>query len=395
MDNGFTVITPQMFGAVADGIADDTEAIRKAMEEADKSTGVVYFPAGTYATDVLCPPSNMCLKAENTWSYQRNGRTVLVPVKEDQECIFEVSETNGVTITGLCLEGREMGKNMHGISMCRENHKTIIEHSFRLDNCKITHFTGNGYNCSGGWAVHIRGCMFQANGNYGVYFDSCDGFVIDNIFSSNQIGFGCDTWNSAVNFTENRVEWNRKCGLMLAGTMRYNITANYIDRSFGPAIIITDAQNFHKRLKKTHTVIPMGITIAGNTIVRSGKAAEYQSDDDCHIFMKNAAGVTISANTFNVWKDDGRNGRISPTYGIILESCAHCVISDNAMLPGAVEQAILDRGGHGEQVIISDNACGVVPESARTCQDPFTPVHFMSEGGAPWYADKLKGEHND
>ena len=177
--------------------------------------------------------------------------------------------------------------------------------------------------------------------------------------------------------------------------MRYNITGNYIDRSFGPAIIIESAPNYHERIGRSHTVIPFAITITGNTIVRSGKNAEPDSDNDCHILMKKAAGISIVGNTFNVWKDDGRNGRVSPNYGIILEECSHCVIANNAMLPGAVKELILDRGGHGEQVIIKDNVGAPVPEAAWDSQDPFTPVHFMSQGNAPWYSEKLAGENNE
>ena len=102
-----------------------------------------------------------------------------------------------------------------------------------------------------------------------------------------------------------------------------------------------------------------------------------------------------SLNTFNIWKDDGRNGRISPFYGIITEKCAHCVITSNAMLPGAVKELIHDKGGHGEGMVVRDNAGAVLPEAAYDCQDPFTPVHFMSEGGAPWYSEQLEGENND
>ena len=73
----------------------------------------------------------------------------------------------------------------------------------------------------------------------------------------------------------------------------------------------------------------------------------------------------------------------------------HCVISDNVMLPGAVKELIHDKGGNGEGMVVKDNTGAILPEKAYGCQDPFTPVHFMSEGGAPWYSDMLAGENND
>ncbi len=395
MDGYFEMITPQAFGAVADGEHDDTEAIRKAIERASEKEGYVYFPCGVYRTDTVFIPQNLCLEAKPTWSYRTNGRAVITPLKEDQECVFEISNAIGTTIKGLCFDGKNLGENMHGISMCRERHTVNPEHTLRFETCKVCNFSGNGMNMVGAWAVSIRTSMFCGNAGYGFYLDGCDAFIVDNFFSFNNIGFGGDTWNSAVNFTSNRVEWNKICGIKLSGGMRYNLTGNYIDRSYGPAIVIEAAENYHKRLHKTHTVVPYAITVTGNTIVRSGKDAEPGSDDDCHILLRNAAGITVTGNTFNVWKDDGRNGRISPWYGFVIENCSHCVIADNAMLPGAVKELIHDKGGHGEQMIIENNAGAPVPESARDIQDPFTPVHYMSEGNAPWYAEKLAGESNE
>lgn len=56
-------VTPQMFGAVGDGITDDTEAIQSAIDEAnDKHINYVFFPYGKYITSsVIKLPSNIHL----------------------------------------------------------------------------------------------------------------------------------------------------------------------------------------------------------------------------------------------------------------------------------------------------------------------------------------------
>lgn len=41
-------ITPQIFGAVGDGVTDDTQAVAQAIQNALQGSGVVYFPAGEY-----------------------------------------------------------------------------------------------------------------------------------------------------------------------------------------------------------------------------------------------------------------------------------------------------------------------------------------------------------
>jgi hypothetical protein len=386
---------PRDFGAVGDGITDDTAALQATLDAAAESSGEVYLGPGVWRTRTLYVPQGVSIYSNPTWSYKTEGHTVLVPADPEQPCILDLTDAVGSTIRGIGLRGRHMGKNMHGVSMSRDR-REVLEHSIRIEDCQFAEFSGNGANMVGVWAFSMRGSQCFRNDGYGLYLDGCDGFIVDNWFGMNRgPGFGGDTWNSAVTFTSHRVEWNGGCGLSLRGGMRYNLPGNFFDRNHGPAIIIREAENYHKRLHKTHTVMPYAIAVTGNTFVRSGKSAEPGSDDDCHIFMHRAAGVTVTGNTFNVWKDDGRDGRVSPWYGVILEQCAHCVISSNAMLPGAMKELILDRGGHGPGVVISDNVGETVPAAAWGCQDPFTPVHLMSEGGAPWYADQLKGESNN
>ena len=80
-------VTPQQFGAKADGKTDDTRAIAKAIAKADETCGVVLFPAGTYRTDEILLPSEITLKCDPSWSYKGLGRVVLVPAREDQRCL--------------------------------------------------------------------------------------------------------------------------------------------------------------------------------------------------------------------------------------------------------------------------------------------------------------------
>ena len=389
-------LDPKDFGAVGDGVADDTKALQEALDAAAEGCGTVFLPRGTYRTGMLTLPMETCLRAEPTWGYQREGRTVLIPAREDQECVLEVSDAINSTVYGVCIDGRHMGECLHGISMCRERHEHVkFEHSLRLEHLRVSNCTGNGINLVGAWAVSIRQSQCFGNELDGVYLDGTDAFVTDNWFSCNgRSGFGGSTWNSAVNFSANRVEWNKGPGMRLAGGMRYNITGNYFDRSGGPAILIDAAENYHKRLHKTHTVIPYAITVTGNNLVRSGAQAEPGSDEDCHVLLRRAAGCVISANTCNIWKNDGLHGRFSPATAIVVDRCAHCAITSNVMLPGAVSELIRDLGGHGEGMVIEHNTGAVIPEAALGCRDPFTPVHFMSEGGAPWYSEQLSGESN-
>ena len=385
-------VTPQQFGAKADGKADDTKAIAKAIQKACETNGVVYFPSGTYRTDEIELPAQVTLKCEPSWSYRTLGRVVIIPAREDQRCILDLSLATGATIYGLCFDGRNIGNDMHGIATCDHKRDRNREHTFRIDNCRITNFSGDGLHMVDFWAFTLRNSMSNHNGGDGCYLEGCDCWINDNIFSSNgKAGIGGDTWNSAVTAMGNRIEWNRQCGVRLCASIRFALVGNYIDRSFGPAIILDKGPNFHERIGREHTVLPCCITICGNNIVRSARNSERGSDLDCQILMRNAVGVTITGNTFNVWKDDSSGGIATPSYGIVIENCADCVITGNEMMAGAAKQLILDKGGNGEHMVISDNAGTALPEKAWHSHDPFTPAHYLLEGEVPWYKENING----
>ena len=93
-------ITPQRFGASADGTADDTQAINDALTEAGNTGGRVYFPAGTYKiTSALAVPSGISISGEC-------GHSVIKSYITDGYVLQGVSSTTlaSVTITDLTFE---------------------------------------------------------------------------------------------------------------------------------------------------------------------------------------------------------------------------------------------------------------------------------------------------
>lgn len=75
-DNGATIVTtggrrwvrrlgsfvsPAMFGAIGDGVVDDTDAVQAAIDAASAATGVVEFGAGTFSIGIITPKSNVTL----------------------------------------------------------------------------------------------------------------------------------------------------------------------------------------------------------------------------------------------------------------------------------------------------------------------------------------------
>lgn len=84
-------VTPQMFGAVGDGTADDTDAVQDAVDYAHNAGYVLYFPAGTYlVTRPITVPGNMEIYGLDAVVTKTNNTTVQVDGTA-VNCIFAVS----------------------------------------------------------------------------------------------------------------------------------------------------------------------------------------------------------------------------------------------------------------------------------------------------------------
>jgi len=94
--------TPQQFGAKADGVTDDTEAIQKATDEISKSGGgVLYFPSGTY----LIASFNVYVP---DFGYGAIDMRSNVYYKGDKNATIKVAD--GVNRSGFSWQGVFMGR---------------------------------------------------------------------------------------------------------------------------------------------------------------------------------------------------------------------------------------------------------------------------------------------
>jgi hypothetical protein len=191
--------------------------------------------------------------------------------------------------------------------------------------------------------------MICFNGSNGLWYRGWDGFVMDNWFSASaQAGVGAYEENSSVTFTSNRIEWNRRYGMILRGGGYYNITGNYFDRTSGPALALLPRGD---RLSKI-------IAVTGNVFYRSGApqggpfSDKYQS---AHLRFEAVEGLTCVGNTCNVGRDDGGKGQYTPDYSIVLRALTNSVVANNVMHQGALKELIVDLGGHGEGFVLKDN----------------------------------------
>jgi hypothetical protein len=199
----FTNVKSSAFGALGDGVTDDTTAINNAITAA--AGGIVFFPPGTYVVSVLtCGTSNLYLmgagsgssiisgnsagtrvinvtdNTSNKWKKFEGLRitssatyTRLVDVEETQnisfvDCDFDGTNCNGALINRPDVDGQsniffDRCKFTAGESSprCIDNNSDDAESYFSVKNCYFTATTNYSGIVIDGPDFTISGCEFD------------------------------------------------------------------------------------------------------------------------------------------------------------------------------------------------------------------------------------------
>jgi hypothetical protein len=102
------------FGAVGDGVTDDTAAIQAATAAIPSDGGEVFFPEGDYfITDSIRPKSNTTLRGEGRGSRVKCASVGWELTSTDKFGLVNVKNVSNVRITGLCLYGTKLASNTY------------------------------------------------------------------------------------------------------------------------------------------------------------------------------------------------------------------------------------------------------------------------------------------
>lgn len=366
------------FGAVGDGVADDTAAIQAAIDKGAETGTAVYFPAGQYRVGELFVRNGSVLNADPQWgySYQTIGKSVLIQRHNTQKCILNLSKAHGATLNGLSLTGEGKEGGCCGI-LSNKTEFGNIEDAYRIERCRVAKFSGHAVFLDKVWCFSARHNMFCFSEGDGLRIHGWDGFVSDNWFSGNHgAGFASEGDNCSVTMTGNRVEWNQGGGIVISGGSHYNITGNYIDRSGKAGILMTkkvvlddDTQEMQNRICNT-------TTITGNIIYRSGKFAAT-AEESCHILLDGCAGITVVGNTLCIGRDDKGEGSLTPETAMILRHLKECVVSNNTMFMASSRRLIQDESNHKNQVVIENNVGSLYPTGAFSSEKMGLPTNII------------------
>ena len=173
------------YGAVGDGVTDDTAAIKTAIQAVNSEYPILYFPAGTYlVSEDLTLHSNMMVLGDGVNSVvQRAGQD------DSHYWIFSIYNLQNVTVKNIKIVG---DKNTHtgsggewgfGIAIYRSD-------SITVDACSIVDCWGDGIyvgspeDIAAGMVppsnIIIKNCVISGCRRQGISVTCVDGIVIRN-----------------------------------------------------------------------------------------------------------------------------------------------------------------------------------------------------------------------
>ena len=354
------------FGAVGDGVCDCTEAFQRAIDEAEKVKGTVIVPPGTYISATLYMKPSVTLSGFSGWGYRETGGSVIKLRDGNCHCLIDMTGGFGARICDLQLLGNHCaGEGVHGVYVWWENQESRLnndparedncipepdhvgfrEDSISVERCCLKNFSGDAIHLWRIWAFTVRNCMIGSNMGNGIYINGWDGWISDCVIHTNKkAALYSDNICAAITMTGNRIEWNRG-GFDLTNASSLNITGNYFDRAYGPAI----------RLRGQWFACN-NITFTGNIFNRNGKylpSFEEDKYENCHLYFENCHNLALSGNTFLTGRDDFGDTPFSPDYGIVYKKLRSCSFTGNTMYGGAMIEKLCDLGDN------CDNAfCG-------------------------------------
>jgi len=205
------------YGAVGDGVTDDSDAINAAILAAVANGGTVYLPAGTYLATITAT-----ITGDQTFRMKGDGlKTIIKPVSANDYAITITSsgdERQFSYISNLKLDGTDRTKN--GITFSNTRGYLHIDHVF------IQNMDYGVYKEYGNYFFTATHSFFMEN-NYGLYFQKATA-------STMQAGI------NQINYCQ--IDENKKTGLYIddatPGMGLTVVSDTIIQSNQGPGVVL-------------------------------------------------------------------------------------------------------------------------------------------------------------
>jgi parallel beta-helix repeat protein len=343
-------ISVKDFGAVGDGVTNDTTAVQAAINAASAVGGsTVIFPAGVYACTQLTLPSYVTLlgtggtiKTFGSLAFQillaaNATRFAILNLTFDSPGIFSngTSESSVISSQGVCTDGR-------------------------LENCSFYNIPINLGQRMHAWFGDWDNCFVAYN-----YVEQCGGDILNfntgqNVVVGNYLENGGDGGIAFNNGARGTISGNYifKCDLGVGsgpqGTIAnpfdtFAITGNYIDScDYGINL------GWFSYAGRTG---PINLSITGNTIVRCKSAAIYSNGNNA-VATPIPTYLNIGGNVINYMGTADYDGTTnSNARGIRLSTSPYCTVNNNVV-----------ANCTGEGIFLSNSSqCTVNGNNINTC----------------------------
>lgn len=157
---GQVVVTASQFGAVGDGVADDTAAIQAAIDALPPAGGTVVFPTGTYLLSAA-----ITVRSELRLVGEGDAASVLYQPNANVNGLVG-TDIDRLTVENLKLFGPQTGSGV-GILLLRDLHAATTYCTFR--NLYVASWGSDGINISNPIVSTFSRVVSETNGGHGFH----------------------------------------------------------------------------------------------------------------------------------------------------------------------------------------------------------------------------------
>lgn len=386
-------ITPQMFGAVGDGVADDTEAVAAAIAALNPGD-TLYFPEGVYRVSNIDLKSNMTVRGDGWCSVIQlldattdyHARNNCLNIENVENIIIRDIKLDGTRPTQKSTAPSQDGR-LNGLHI-RYASDIYVENVWMYNNgyhgCIMTYATNvvfshckatdNGfrpihghtqiYNCG------LSNCVCENNGlgltggsgyeNDSIFFFGAQYLVInDNIVKSNRRGcitVGCDQESTAV---ADRIPTRN---ITISG----NVCECYADLPYVPSEESdTGVAKFSSMgiLVYGGDAVLENVSITGNTIKNAHEAIRFyaQENNVCSINAVVSGNAIIDC-SYGVWAVEVEDVTVSNNQfrnlacaWMYMQTCRNFLINGNSINAPGTSEYRMCRINDSNGIIVQNN----------------------------------------
>jgi hypothetical protein len=328
------------FGALGNGVHDDTTAIQAAINSVDKNQGhvggEVYFPRGTYIVSSPIILGNYVSLVGDGWTSQ------IELANNANVNMFQNPANAGIgwfVIRDLNLYGNDIN-NASGTAI------KITKNGFQtsdiyFEKLLINHFKGDGLYIETGWQYHVNSCILEFFGGNIMHFKPTVGpaggiYDLRRIFINNNGLFEAGPNSDGIYFEAGN-------GITLSGI---KMTGNEIGNQSIPRNVI--------HLKSVSNFVITGNIIGGGSRALSNTYDGIMVEDDGAFGSE--YGV-ISGNTFT---NSDPPGPGAERYGVSVWGLSHDITIGDNQFANIVSQNVFLQNG------VANVALGVTQNAANT-----------------------------